>query len=109
MDPLFGEGIYYAVLSGHMVARAILAGNQLRAESLVAYEAALEREILPDFRATGRIARVVYAFPRLAFKLLRRYQEVVQAYFRVLQGTRPPHSFCRGEAAVEGVRQRPSA
>ena len=86
MDPLFGEGIYYAVLSGHMVARAILAGNQLRAESLVAYEAALEREILPDFRATGRIARVVYAFPRLAFKLLRRYQEVVQAYFRVLQG-----------------------
>lgn len=86
VDPLFGEGIYYAVLSGHMVARAILAGNQLRAESLVAYEAALEREILPDFRATGRIARVVYAFPRLAFKLLSRYQEVVQAYFRVLQG-----------------------
>lgn len=86
VDPLFGEGIYYAVRSGQMVARAILADKQVCAESLLAYEAALEREILPDFRVTGRIASVVYAFPRLAFKLLRRYQEVVQAYFRVLQG-----------------------
>lgn len=86
VDPLFGEGIYYAVRSGQMVARAIVADKRLRAESLLAYEAALEREILPDFRVTGRIARVVYAFPRLAFKLLRRYQEVVQAYFKVLQG-----------------------
>ena len=86
VDPLFGEGIYYAVRSGQMVARAILADKQVCADSLLAYEAALEREILPDFRVTGRIAKVVYAFPRLAFKLLRRYQEVVQAYFRVLQG-----------------------
>lgn len=86
VDPLFGEGIYYAVRSGQMVARAILADKQVCAESLLAYEAALEREILPDFRVTGRIASVVYTFPRLAFKLLRRYQEVVQAYFKVLQG-----------------------
>ncbi len=86
VDPLFGEGIYYAVRSGHMVARAILAEQQVCAASLLAYEASLEREILPDFRVTSRIANVVYAFPRLAFKLLRRYQEVVQAYFRVLQG-----------------------
>jgi 2-polyprenyl-6-methoxyphenol hydroxylase-like FAD-dependent oxidoreductase len=32
------------------------------------------------------MARVIYAFPRLAFKLLRRYQDVVQDYFEVLQG-----------------------
>ncbi len=86
VDPLFGEGIYYAVRSGQMVARAIVADRRLGAESLRAYDTALEREILPDFRVTGRIATVVYAFPRLAFKLLRRSQEVVQAYFRVLQG-----------------------
>ncbi|MBS0170457.1 MAG: geranylgeranyl reductase family protein [Nitrospira sp.] len=86
VDPLFGEGIYYAVRSGQMVARAILEEKRIGAESLLAYEAALEREILPDFRVTGRIARVVYTFPRLAFTLLRRYQEVVQAYFKVLQG-----------------------
>jgi len=46
----------------------------------------LERDILPDFRVTARIARVIYAFPRLGFRLLRRYQDVVQSYFEVLQG-----------------------
>lgn len=93
VDPLFGEGIYYAVRSGQMVAQAILANTQLCAESLQAYETALEREILPDFRVTSRIAKVVYTFPLLAFKLLRRYQEVVQAYFTVLQGHKTAAQF----------------
>jgi len=60
---------------------------------LLAYETALEREILPDFRVTSRIAKVVYAFPLLAFKLLCRYQEVVQAYFTVLQGHKTAAQF----------------
>lgn len=86
VDPLFGEGIYYAVRSGQLVARAMLGNRHNHRDSLAAYEAALERDILPDFRITARIARVIYAFPRLGFKLLRRYQDVVQSYFEVLQG-----------------------
>ena len=86
VDPLFGEGIYYAVRSGQLVARAILAHKDNHCRSLATYETALEEEILPDFRVTARIARVIYAFPRLGFKLLRRYQDVVQDYFEVLQG-----------------------
>ena len=86
VDPLFGEGIYYAVRSGQLAARSILGNVHDPRESLAAYEAALERDILPDFRVTARIARVIYAFPRLGFRLLRRYQDVVQSYFEVLQG-----------------------
>jgi geranylgeranyl reductase family protein len=86
VDPLFGEGIYYAVRSGQLAAEAILAHLPDYRASLTAYEAALERDILPDFRVTGRIARVIYAFPRLGFKLLRRYQDIVTSYFEVLQG-----------------------
>ncbi len=86
VDPLFGEGIYYAVRSGQLIARAILENRHDYRESLVAYEATLERDILPEFRITARIARVIYAFPRLGFRLLRRYQDVVQSYFEVLQG-----------------------
>lgn len=86
VDPLFGEGIYYAVRSGQLVAQAILGNLDDHRESLAAYAAALERDILPDFRITARIARVIYAFPRLGFRLLRRYQDVVQSYFEVLQG-----------------------
>jgi geranylgeranyl reductase family protein len=86
VDPLFGEGIYYAVRSGQLVASAILGNRHDHRGSLADYAAALEREILPDFRITARIARVIYAFPRLGFRLLRRYQDVVQSYFEVLQG-----------------------
>lgn len=86
VDPLFGEGIYYAVRSGQLAARAILANVHDYQASLAAYEAALDRNIVPDFRVTARMARVIYAFPRLGFKLLRRYQDVVQSYYEVLQG-----------------------
>ena len=86
VDPLFGEGIYYAIRSGQLLAHAILAHPDDSHSSLAAYEAALEREILQDFRVTARMAKVIYSFPRLAFKLLRRYQDVVQDYFKVLQG-----------------------
>lgn len=93
VDPLFGEGIYYAVRSGQLAARAILAHRDNHRESLAAYETALERDILPDFRVTARMARVIYAFPRLGFKLLRRYQDVVQDYFEVLQGRTTAQQF----------------
>ncbi|MBA2485588.1 MAG: geranylgeranyl reductase family protein [Nitrospira sp.] len=86
VDPLFGEGIYYAVRSGQLAAQAILANVRDHRVSMAAYEAALNRDIVPDFRVTARMARVIYAFPRLSFKLLRRYQDVVQSYYEVLQG-----------------------
>ena len=108
VDPLFGEGIYYAIRSGQLLAQAILAHPDDYRESLSEYEMALEREILPDFRVTARIARVIYAFPRLAFKLLRRYQDVVQDYFEVLQGQTTaqqflPHAKKRLKASVNDL------
>ena len=53
----------------------------------------MERDIVPDFRVTARIAKVIYAFPRLGFKLLRRYQDVVQSYYGVLQGRTSAEQF----------------
>lgn len=93
VDPLFGEGIYYAVRSGQLAAQAILSNVHDHSVSLAAYEAALDRDIVPDFRVTARIARVIYAFPRLGFRLLRRYQDVVQSYYAVLQGRTSAEQF----------------
>ncbi|MCW5798999.1 MAG: geranylgeranyl reductase family protein [Nitrospira sp.] len=108
VDPLFGEGIYYAIRSGQLAAHAILAHQGDHHEALAAYEAALEREILPDFHVTAKMAKVIYAFPRLAFKLLRRYQDVVQDYFEVLQGCSTaqqflPHAKKRLKASVNDL------
>jgi flavin-dependent dehydrogenase len=86
VDPLFGEGIYYAVRSGQLAARAILARRHDPRLSLMAYEQALEREIYPEFRVASRMARIVYSFPRLCYRLMQNYQEVIRLYFGVLQG-----------------------
>ena len=97
VDPLFGEGIYYAVRSGQLAARAILRAGGDWERSLREYGEDVDREIVPEFRVTARIARVVYGFPYLCFKLLRRYEPIVQGYFGVLQGRTTAERFL-GEA-----------
>ena len=56
---------------------------------------------------TARMAQVIYAFPRLAFQALGRYQDVVQDYFEVLQGRDGSAIPPQREEAPEGVSQRP--
>lgn len=86
VDPLFGEGIYYAVRSGQLAARTVLARLHDRCASLSEYDRALERELYPEFRIAARMARVVYSFPQLCYRVMHNYQEVIRLYFGVLQG-----------------------
>ncbi|MGC3973097.1 MAG: hypothetical protein QM771_01750 [Nitrospira sp.] len=48
VNPLFGEGIYYAIRSGQLAAHAILAHRDSHQVAVSAYEAALQRDVLPD-------------------------------------------------------------
>jgi geranylgeranyl reductase family protein len=86
VDPLFGEGIYYAVLSGQLAAASVLGSVHDRNRSLQDYQDAICREIYPEFRIASRVARIVYTFPRLCHKLMHRYHEVIGLYYDVLQG-----------------------
>lgn len=86
VDPLFGEGIYYAVRSGQMAAASVLASFHDKRRSLLDYETFVGREILSEFRVASRCARIVYTFPRLCHRLMYRYQEVIALYYDVLRG-----------------------
>ncbi len=93
VDPLFGEGIYYAVRSGQIAAASVLGMLNDRRRSLVEYEQAVRREIYAEFRIASRLARIVYTFPRLCHRLMYRYQEVINLYYDVLQGRENYQSF----------------
>jgi geranylgeranyl reductase family protein len=93
VDPLFGEGIYYAVRSGQMAAASVLETFHDRRRSLMDYELAVRREIYSEFRIASRIARIVYSFPRLCHRFMHRYQEVIDLYYEVLRGRHTYHSF----------------
>ncbi|MFM8552059.1 MAG: geranylgeranyl reductase family protein [Nitrospiraceae bacterium] len=93
VDPLFGEGIYYAVRSGQIAAASVLGTFHDRRRSLLDYETEVTREIYSEFRVASRVARIVYTFPRLCHQLMHRYQEVINLYYEVLQGRESYQSF----------------
>jgi geranylgeranyl reductase family protein len=100
VDPLFGEGIYYAVRSGKMAATAVLDQHHNRSKRLWDYELAIREELYPEFRICSRLADIVYTFPRLCHRLLTPYQEVIQLYYEVLQGKETYQSFYRRAKGV---------
>ena len=100
VDPLFGEGIYYAVRSGQMAAASVLANFHDHRHSLLDYELSVIREIYSEFRVASRVARIVYTFPRLCHRLMHRYQEVINLYYEVLQGRETYPTFFRKAKGV---------
>ncbi len=93
VDPLFGEGIYYAVRSGQMAAQSVWGMFQDGGRSLRDYELAISREIYSEFRIASRVARIVYTVPRLCHRLMHRYQEVIGLYYDVLRGVETYQTF----------------
>ena len=100
VDPLFGEGIYYAVRSGQIAASSVLGIFHDQRRTLLDYELAVMREIYEEFKVASRMARIVYTFPRLCHQLMGRYQEVINLYYDVLKGRESYQSFFRKAKGV---------
>jgi geranylgeranyl reductase family protein len=102
VDPLFGEGIYYAVRSGQLAAESILGQVHDPRRSLAEYEEAVRREIYEEFRVAARMASIVYSYPRLCHRLLPRYQHIVMLYYDVLRGRETYQTFfARAKSVVK--------
>lgn len=100
VDPLFGEGIYYAVRSGQMAAATVLGTLHDRHRNLSDYDLVIGKEIYAEFRIASRLARIVYSFPRLCHRLMHRYQEVINLYYDVLRGRETYQGFFRQAKGV---------
>jgi len=93
VDPLFGEGIYYAVLSGQLAAESTK--NHLRGQTpdLSSYADRVAAQIYPEFRVAGRIAWVLYTFPRVFHRIVRRRPDIIQLFYNVLKGVETYQGF----------------
>lgn len=65
VDPVTGEGIYYALRSGEMAAETLLDGSVAWASKHLAYREALRREIMDELEAGSRLAPKLYLRPFL--------------------------------------------
>jgi geranylgeranyl reductase family protein len=65
VDPVTGEGIYYALRSGEMAAETLLDASIPWASKHVAYREVLRREIMDELAAGSRLAPKLYLRPFL--------------------------------------------
>jgi flavin-dependent dehydrogenase len=87
-EPLVtGEGIYYAVRSAHLAAEAIALAS-LEDASPVAYEAAVDAEIMPELSGARALQQIFDAYPWLFYGLVRCHQRSWRALAKILRGER---------------------
>lgn len=83
-DPVLGEGIAQAVVSGRMAAQAILAGD------LNLYQRRVEETLLKDHHHARLLARLIYGAPRAFHALARHRPGGIELGFHWLRGELSP-------------------
>jgi len=86
MDPLQGEGIYYAIRSGMLAAEAI---TEWKKEGIVPsdyYQKAVYDDLYGNLKWALTFSRFVFRFAKLAYRTLKRYPDLGEFYLQVLEG-----------------------
>ena len=91
VDPLLGEGIFYAIRSGQLAAMSVVDALQMPHPCLDAYERAVIREFGSEFQIASRLGRLIYGVPRSWHRWVGKtfpvsYQGVLRRYCSLLQG-----------------------
>ena len=91
VDPLLGEGIYYAIRSGYLAADTIKTVLRNPERNLKEYETAVINEFGMEFQVASRMARIFYGLPRSLHNWAGQifpvpYQRVLRGFCEVLQG-----------------------
>jgi geranylgeranyl reductase family protein len=100
MDPLQGEGIYYAIRSGMLAAEAIIESKKKGILPCDLYQKAVELRISANLKWALSFSRFVFRFTKLAYRTLKYYPELSNLYLRVLEGKETYQGF------VSGVKER---
>ena len=86
MDPLMGEGIYYALRSGMLAAEAIIQSKEKGVSPSDLYQTEVKSHIFENLKWALHFSRFVFRFTKLAYRTLKRYPELADLYLQVLEG-----------------------
>ena len=87
VDPVMGEGITSAILSGMIASKALLEGAFDEGKVKEIYESELSKKILQELKLGRALAKLIYDYPGLLRRLLALYgQEFTEAVTDVLTG-----------------------
>ena len=86
IDPLTGEGIYYAIRSGMLAAEAVLRSKEKGNLAGALYQTSVQEQIFLHLQWALHVSRIIYRFPRLSYRTLRQYPELGGLCMQMLGG-----------------------
>lgn len=85
VDPLSGEGIFYALKSAQLASKTIV--NTLsKAGSLDRYTELVNQEILPEFKKARLIGKIFFPFSKTIHKLFNKKEWILKQLLTVIYG-----------------------
>jgi len=81
VDPITGEGIYHAILSGTLAAQALISNNPSRT-----YRSMMKKTVLSELKKAYLMAKIIYKLPDHFFKTLKQNTELAEAYLDITSG-----------------------
>ncbi|HEX5141103.1 MAG TPA: geranylgeranyl reductase family protein [Dehalococcoidia bacterium] len=103
VDPMSGEGIYSAFVSGHLAAAKVLRFLDGKDADLYPYEAAIEREIMGDIRAAKVLRDAYHYTPAPCFFMLRRSERLRTMLCQLITGERSYQGYLRSLGPLRAV------
>ncbi len=95
IDPMSGEGIYAAFVSGRLAASAVTDYLHGRTKTLAAYDDAVERELMPDIRAASLLRDAYHFLPGASYLLMRGWPSLRRSLCQLMLGQKTYDGFLR--------------
>jgi flavin-dependent dehydrogenase len=86
VDPMSGEGIHAAFVSGRLAASAALRFLDGNEPDLYRYEAAIDRELMPDIRAAAVLRDAYHYTPRPCYEALKHSELFRRSLCQIITG-----------------------
>ena len=86
VDPLSGEGIYYAIKSAQLAAPVIAQNLRNNTTDLQKYQQMVNSEISPELKVAHTLWKLFSWFPRPCFSCLRRSDRLWESSCRLVRG-----------------------
>jgi geranylgeranyl reductase family protein len=95
MDPLTGEGIYYAIRSGTLAAEAVVQSKEKGGDASAPYQDSVRLFLIEDLKWARHLSQIIYGFTALSYRTLKQHPELGMFCLRVLAGETNYASFVK--------------
>jgi geranylgeranyl reductase family protein len=103
VDPMSGEGIYSAFVSGRLAADAAIAYLKGKTKTLAPYDEAVERELMPDIRAAGLLRDAYHFMPGPCYAVMKRWPYIRESLCELMLGRKTYGEFLREDGPLRAL------